>query len=31
MANLIVYFTKKLLDNNAIIFNDAHDGFFKDI
>ncbi|CAK92405.1 unnamed protein product (macronuclear) [Paramecium tetraurelia] len=31
MANLIVYFTKKLLDNNAVIFNDSHEGFKKDI
>ncbi|CAD8046948.1 unnamed protein product [Paramecium primaurelia] len=31
MANLIVYFTKKLLDSNAIIFTDSHEGFKKDL
>ncbi|CAD8137840.1 unnamed protein product [Paramecium pentaurelia] len=31
MANLMISFTKKLIDNNAIILNDTHEGFTKDL
>lgn len=31
MANLIISITKKLIDNNAIIFTDSHEGFTKDL
>lgn len=31
MANLMIFVTKKLIENNAIIFTDSHEGFAKDI
>ncbi|CAD8135354.1 unnamed protein product [Paramecium octaurelia] len=31
MANLMISFTKKLIENNAIILNDQHEGFLKDL